>query len=79
MATQSISSLVVAKSSLPQLPKQAEMVMTTFWLSKEPVTTSPDSAEADVPSSTDEPPAQQTFLVGELVTGQVAITHHCKM
>ena len=77
MATQSISSLVVAKSSLPQLPKQAEMVMTTCWLSKKPVTTSPDSAEAP---STDEPPVQQTtFLVGELVNGQVAITHHCKM
>ena len=42
---------------------------------KEPVTTSPDSTEADVPSSTDEPPVQQTtFLVGELVTGQGANT-----
>ena len=42
---------------------------------KEPVTTSPDLAEVDVASSTDEPPVQQTtFLVGELVTGQVANT-----
>ena len=68
----------MAKSSLPQLPKQAEMVMTTCWLSKEPVTTSPDPAEADVLSSTDELPVQQTtLLVGELVTGQ--LTHHCKI
>ena len=49
--------------------------MTTCWFSKETVITSPDPAEVDVPSSTDELPVQQTtFLVGELVTGQV--THH---
>ena len=78
MATRASSSMAITKSHLPQLPKQAEMVMTTCWFSKEPVTTGPDPAEADVPSSTDELPVQQTtFLVGELVTGQV--THHCKM
>ena len=78
MATQSVTSLVVTKSSLPQLPKQAEMVMTACWFPKEPVTTGPDPAKVDVPSSTDELPVKQTtFLVGELVTGQV--THHCKM
>ena len=54
------------------------MVMTFCQFSKDLVTTGPDPAEADVPSSTDELPVQQTmFLVGELVTGQV--THHCKM
>ena len=58
----------ITKSYLPQLPKQAEMVMTTYWLPMK--RTSPDPAEVDVPSSTDEPPVQQTtFLVGELVTG----------
>ena len=78
MATRASSSMAITKSHLPQLPKQAEMVMTTCWFPKEPVTTGPDPAEADVPSSTDELPVQQTtFLVGELVTGQV--THHCKM
>ena len=78
MATRASSSIAIAKRYLPQLPKQAEMVMTTCWLSKEPVTTGPDPAEADVPSSTDELPVQQkTFLIGELVIGQV--THHCKM
>ena len=76
MATRASSSMAITKSYLPQLPKQTEMVMTTCWFSKEP--TGPDLAEADVPSSTDELPVQQTtFLVGELVTGQV--THHCKM
>ena len=78
MATRASSSMAITKSYLPQLPKQAEMVMTTSWFPKEPVTTGPDPAEADVPSSTDELPVQQTtFLVGELVTGQV--THHCKV
>ena len=58
----------ITKSYLPQLPKQAAMVMTTCWLTTEP--TGPDPAGADVPSSTDELPVQQTtFLVGELVTG----------
>ena len=71
--------MVITKSYLPQLPNHTEMVMATCrWFSKEPVTTGPDPAEADVPSSTDELPVQQTtFLVGELVTGQV--THQCKM
>ena len=69
MATGS-SLLAMTKSNLPQSPKQAEMVVTTCWFSKEPVTTGPDPAEVDVPLSTDEPPVQQTtFLVGELVTG----------
>ena len=79
MATRASSSMAITKSHLLQLPKQAEMVMTNCWFPKEPVTTSGlDPAEADVPSSTEELPVQQTsFLVGELVTGQV--THHCKM
>ena len=69
MATGS-SLLVITKSYLPQSLKKAEIVMTTCWLSKEPVITGPDPAEVDVPSSTDELPIQQTtFLVGELVTG----------
>ena len=78
MATGS-SSLAITKNNLPQLPKEAEMVMTTCWFTKElAVTTGPDPPEVDVPSSTDKPPVQQTtFLVGELVTGQV--THHFKM
>ena len=74
MATRASSSMAITKRYLPQLPKQDEMVMTsltTCWFSKEPVTVGPDPAEADVPSSTDELPVQQTtFLVGELVTGQ---------
>ena len=77
MATRASSSMAITKSYLPHLPKQAEMVMTTSWFYKEP--TGPDPAEVDVPSSTDELRAvqQTTFLVGELVTGQVI--HHCKM
>ena len=79
MATRASSSMAITKSHLPQLSNHAEMVMTTCWFPvKESVTTGPDPAEADVPSSNDELPVQQTtFLVGELVTGQV--THHCKM
>ena len=78
MATRASSSMEITKRYSPQLPKHAEMVMTTCWFSKEPVTTGLNSAEVDVPSSTDELPVQQTtFLFGELVTGQV--THHCKM
>ena len=78
MATRTSSSMAITKSNLPQLPDHAEMVMTAYWFPKEPVTTGPDPAGTDVPSSTDELPVQQTtFLVGELVTGQV--THHCKM
>lgn len=52
--------------------------MTTYRFPKQ-LTTGPDPAEVDdVPSSTKEPPVQQTtFLAGELVTGQV--THHFKM
>ena len=77
MATRASSSMAITKSYLPQLPKQAEMVMTTCRFSKEP--TGPDPAEVDVPSSINELHAvqQTTFLVGELVTGQV--THPCKM
>ena len=78
MATRASTSMAITKSPLPQLPKQAEMVMTTCWFTKKPVTTGSDLAEVDVPSSTDELPVQQTtFLVGEFVTGQV--THQCKM
>ena len=51
---------IMATSPLPQLPKQAEMVMTTCW--KKPVTTGPDLAEVDVPSSTDELPVQQNIF-----------------
>ena len=68
----------ISKSYLPRLPKQAEMVMTTCWLSTEP--TGPAPAEADVPSSADELPVQQTtFLVGELVTGQGIHHYSCKI
>ena len=78
MATRASSSMAITKSYLPQLPNHAEMVMTTCWFSKNPVIPSPASPEMDLPSSTDEPPVQQTtFLVGKLVTGQV--TYHCKM
>ena len=78
MATRASSSMAITKRYLPQLPKQAEMVMTTCWFPKEPVTTAPDPAEVDVPSLTDELLVQQTtFLAEEFVTGQVA--HHCKM
>ena len=69
------SSLAVSKNNQPQLPKEAEMVMT---YPKQP-TMGPDPAEADdVSSSSEEPPVQQTtFEAGELVTGQ--LTHHFKM
>ena len=79
MATGS-SSLAITKNTLPQLPKEAEMVMTTCWFPKElTVTTGSDPAEMDdVSSSTKEPPVQQTtFSAGELVTGQ--LTHHFKI